>query len=198
MDPKKTKVILAVVAFIIIAIVLGKVISDGREKIKMDVASTQEVMETKWEYQVVGDIGLAMNVPEKLHEVKTVLDENAKKVLQEYDAYEYTVGSFSIRINHLVANDKLSARDYAERLGQMLETDPNIKGYSYEIEDINQGMASGVFMKGSGMKSDIDTLINTMVLVKGNNLWDITMFVNNSNNDLKILMEETYNSVNIR
>lgn len=192
---KNAKLILGAAVFIVLAVLLSRVIINGKDKINKDLEITQKVFDQQWEETRIADEGIVIYAPEGLRKIETVLDEGAKKVLQKYSAYEYTVGSFTLKINHITANTRLDPDSYADKLAEMFEASDEYKGYSSKKQDMEQGGAYGIFLKGSGMHSGIDMIINSLILVKDNELWDITMILNSSSHELKVLMEEVLSSI---
>ncbi|PLX70614.1 MAG: hypothetical protein C0602_03650 [Denitrovibrio sp.] len=129
-----------------------------------------------------------------MKEIQTTLDNNVKQVLEDYNAYEYKVGSFQMKLNHVVAKTRIDPVEYADRLAEMFEESGEYKGYSHKKIEVQEGGAFGIFMKGSGMYQGVDMVINSVILVKDNDLWEITVILNSSSHELKILMENIFSS----
>lgn len=198
MNPKNLKNTVIVVLILVVSFMLINTIMKAKSKRKADFKETSVVLEQNWERRMVGETGLSLKVPDGLHEVKTVLDENAKKIIEDYQAYEYTAGSFTLKINHVVAKTRLDPYGYAEKLAQMFEESPVYDSYTYSVQEQNESNVPGVFLRGSAMVNGLDMVVNSIILVSGEELWEITMIFNSANRDFKVLLNSVFNSALIQ
>ena len=195
MEQKKMKNRLMLALVLVAVVLLVSTIISGKKRNSADNEATSAVLEETWEQRAIGDTGLTMKVPEGLRSVPTKLDENALKVMEKYDALEYVLGSFQLRINHIKAKADMSPADYTEKLTAMLQNSPEFDSYSNSIRETTQSGRPAYFVRGSAMQNGIDMVINSLIIAKGTDLWEITMIFNSSNRDFHSLMEEVLSSV---
>jgi len=200
MTSKKIQVIGLIFVLIMFVLIIARVFIEKDKGIKNedDYEATAPVLEQVWQLRHIGESGLKVIAPEGLEPVEIKLSEEAKKTIDAYGAYEYTLESFGLRINHLVAKEDVDSEVYAEKLAEMIKKSKKVKKYKYTISPLIKGDDKGSFLNGTASKVGLEIEIDSVILVRGNRLWDVTVSFNNTNEKLKDLAEKILNSVEIQ
>jgi len=163
-----------------------------------DEAVTKAVLSQNWKVSSLGANYIVLKVPSALRQIPTKLDDKAKEVLESYDSYEYTEGTFGMRINCITAKTDLSAENYANQLSSMIKSSPDISGYSSKISPFEKGTMSGSLIKGMGRQNGTEVDMNSVIIVNGTRLWEVSISFNSADEQLKELAIEVFDSIEIK
>ena len=196
---KNIKVVGFVVALVIVGFAVAKNYMDRKDIVVEDGASSiQTALAQDWQTRKVGETGLTVFTPDGLKNVPVKLDKAARKLLESYDAYEYAVTSFSIRIIHTVAIDGLDHKDYADKLANMVKDVMKVDTYTYSIDPYEKGDMSGSALTGVANKNGFNTVINSVIVAKDKALWEVTVSYDERSKKLAELTEKILSSVEVQ
>lgn len=200
MNAKKIQMIGLVLVLAFFGMIVARAFMNKDRVVKNedDFKATQQVLKQEWKLRHIGDTGLVLVTPEDLKYIPTKLDENALQTIDAYFAYEYSVDSFAVRINHIISKSDLDAKIYAEKLAKMIKQTKGVNKYSYDISPLEKGELKGSFLKGTASQYGLEIEIDSVVLVQGAKLWDVTVSFNSDNQKLRSLAEQILNSVEVK
>jgi len=195
---KSKKIQLIVVALVVI---IGALFASGIFKQKdtaKKVASPAKVPSAEWQLRQIGDTGLSVIMTPNMRQMPIKLDEKAKEILSQYDAFEYKDGSFEIRISHIISIHEIQANSYAEKLVQMFKGMKDLTDYKSTISPVTIDDIDGVFIKSSTIKKGAAININSVIAAKGLHVWDVSITFDSANKEQKELAKKILGSVDIK
>jgi hypothetical protein len=159
--------VIAVFAAVILINTYGKKVLDDKQKI------TNLIAKENWVERPLGDTGLSLITPDSMKQIQIKLDDNAKKTIESYDAFEYTVGTFFMKVNKITAKYDLSAEDYTTRLADMIQNSGDFPNYEYGIENDSANHSS--MLRGVSDNGTSKNAVDALVIVSDTVLWEVTI-----------------------
>lgn len=185
---------LVAIAFLMAGPMKGK---NSKTLNRNDFKATAGVLKQEWKAREIGRTRLSLLVPEGLSQIEVKLDSNALKTINSYEAYQYTAGSFSYKINCINAKFNLNSSDYAEKLAKLIQHMDGMDNYTYFITPVTVDWVNGDVMKGTGKMSGLDMEYYSAVLVQKGDLWEISIAFNHKNKGLRDQAEKILSSIKI-
>ncbi|ADD69494.1 hypothetical protein Dacet_2740 [Denitrovibrio acetiphilus DSM 12809] len=200
MNPKKIQIIGLVLVLAFFGMIVARALMQKDRVVKNedDFKATQGVLEETWQLRHIGETGLVVITPDSMKHVPTKLDDEAKKTLISYDAFEYSLESFGMRINHIVSKVPVDSEEYADNLAKVIKKIKGVNKYTYAISPLTKSGQEGSFLKGTATQYGLSIETDSVILVKDNTLWEVTVSFNSDNVKLRNLAEKIFNSVEIR
>jgi len=201
MDSRKIQIggLIFVVAMFVLVSGYSYIKSNRTVKNEEDQLSTNMVLDQNWQLRHIGQTGMAVIAPEGLKSVPIMLDEVAKQSIDSYDSYQYSKGSFALRLNVITLKEtkEMQAETYAKELAKAIKRSKNVGKYKYEISPYTKEDISGSLLKGTAQKTGLEIEIDSLVLEKDSKIFETTVSFNNRNEKLQKLAEQILNSVNL-
>lgn len=187
------------IAVILIVAVIGMVYTkkmiqnkDQQDAIKDTVT---EILDQDWNKRKIADTGLILFVPEKMKHIPTKLDDNAKETLKSYQAYEYMTEPLTLKVNHITARVDLSSENYASQLNTMIKSSGELRAFESELIPFDEEGMKGTFIKGEGFQGDYPMALRSAILVRGEEIWEITVVYVSTNEKLAEKAKQIISSI---
>lgn len=195
---RKMLAALIAVLIVIISASIYFTVGEKSEEDQADIAATKGVTDEDWQIHAISDTGMIALVPATLKQLSVELDGNARQTLDDYRAFEYTLKSFGLRLNYIKAKNDLTSYDYTSLLANMIKDSDGVTDFSFTVSHMKEGDLEGTLLKGKGKLDGLEMEYDSVVIVRGANLWEVTVSYNSTNEKLKQLAQDIISSVQIQ